>query len=294
MDQLDCHSSLIKLSFPPFEALVSPKNGACLESLKRSIDGAHDELIYVKENSDIEPSKVWSHGGCALLFPFAGRVYWQGSLGSYCFDGNGPYFSSIHGFAYQRQWRLQSYDKHSVKLELKSDATTIENYPWNFSIITTWSLGQGGLRCQNQITNLGCVTHTDLAMPVLMGSHPYFSTNGSKKLKLLSSASKVYLVNDKGLRGDEINAAEPLDLNDRRYHSLILEGEAPICAKLEMDTRSIEVHNDSASHMILWTNKPDAYICLEPWMGEPNAVHKGSGLLRIHKGEQRDWGFTIS
>lgn len=116
-----------------------------------------------------------SGSGIPILFPFPGRIRngqfswcnrtWQLPLS----DGRG---NAIHGFVYDRPWKIHSQSNRSIAGEFHAFGDFPELapcWPADFAIQATYRISGPRLECHYRLTN---PSNTDL--PYGFGIHPYF------------------------------------------------------------------------------------------------------------------------
>jgi aldose 1-epimerase len=79
--------------------------------------------------------------------------------------------NAIHGLVNWSRWRLAEQSAGSVTLEY--DLPAQEGYPWSLLLRTRWSVGAGGLRCEQEVANTG-----DQDAPWGYSVHPYVRLAG--------------------------------------------------------------------------------------------------------------------
>jgi aldose 1-epimerase len=169
-------SQVVEITHQPSAtaARVLVSSGFNLFSWTVADGAARRDLIYAEANfseGDCRPTS----GGNPLMFPFAGRIAkgqftWQGKQYNLPEgDGRG---NALHGFAFNRPWRLveQSDDAVSAEFHLGRDgADALALWPSDFSIRASYRVGDCALDCRVEFANIG-----DKPLPCCFGWHPYF------------------------------------------------------------------------------------------------------------------------
>ncbi|GGK98442.1 aldose 1-epimerase family protein [Mangrovihabitans endophyticus] len=110
-----------------------------------------------------------------ILAPWPNRI----RDGQYTFEGH-PYqlalteperHNALHGLTNWSRWRLAERADDAVTLEFDLPAQV--GYPWPLTLRTRWSVGPGGLRCDQEVTNTG-----DANAPWGYSVHPYLQLPG--------------------------------------------------------------------------------------------------------------------
>jgi len=98
------------------------------------------------------------------LFPFIGRL----TNDSYQFRGQ-VYPMGIHGFAAASEFAVEEQTANKLVLLLKSNETTLRQYPFDFALYITYALQENTLEITYRVEN-----NSDYVMPFGIGGHPGF------------------------------------------------------------------------------------------------------------------------
>ena len=99
-----------------------------------------------------------------MLFPVVG---WTRN-GEVRVEGK-TYPLALHGFARQREFRLVAQQVDRARFELASDTATRRLYPFDFTLIVEYAVGEGSISTVLTVVNAG-----DRPMPYACGLHPGF------------------------------------------------------------------------------------------------------------------------
>jgi aldose 1-epimerase len=123
------------------------------------------------ESGDKRPSG----GGTPLLFPFPGRI----GAARFTFQGRGYHLepgdafgNAIHGFVYNRPWRVADASESRVVGEFQAsidDPSILKRWPADFRIRVAYEVQAQQLVCQIRYENTG-----EGPLPCGFGTHPYF------------------------------------------------------------------------------------------------------------------------
>lgn len=106
-----------------------------------------------------------------MLFPISGQL----TDGSYLWNGH-TYRMKNHGVAKNRPWQVVSVvvseTATSIELAFSSNKYTLEEFPFDFELRQKY------------------INHSDEAMPIYPGFHPYFKST-EKRFNLLADASII-------------------------------------------------------------------------------------------------------
>jgi galactose mutarotase-like enzyme len=285
----------IKSSDSTSVVTIYPNRGGLVSSWKVN----DRELLYLPEDFSMKDSS-WPGGGIPLCFPFAGRVWNNGLLYHYALDGE-DFQMPLHGFAYASSWEVVAPKEDQVKddqvhLRLSDNEASRVLYPFSFSVDLRISLSQG-------LVFDFCITHTPNGdaskhqlLPVALGLHPYFKVLDGSQVHVDLNAYKYFHVTPAGAAGKQcpiedlgprpIAASQPLmkslilsDLREPTAALIINDASGPY--RIEMTSSP----HDIMRHFVVWTNQPDRFYALEPWMSLPDAVHMPSGCRWLKAGE---------
>jgi galactose mutarotase-like enzyme len=191
---------------------------------------------------------------------------------SYTYDG-ATYQLKQHGFARESVWQVVGNTDHSLTIALTANASTLANYPFDFRLQFTYTVGANNLLIEQEITNL-----TDRVMPFSVGFHPYFAMDCKDSINLNISAQKlwnnVHKVEETytgkfDFSLPEIDNALYLDADCRSMTMTSAQGTLTI--KFDENYRVF----------VVWTVQGKNFICLEPWTGGRNAMNTGENLIHL-------------
>lgn len=246
-----------------------------------------------------------------VLFPIVGRV----AEDTYLLNGK-EYSLTQHGFARDNKFDILCQTDTKVWFELRSNAKTLERYPFEFSLKIGYELVDETLEVKWEVTNLGQET-----MPFSIGAHPAFSTKlqaddqfSDYYLHLESSDGvQTYVFDSKtGLIFDEkVEIIEKLKLLPlskelfEEYPTLILEGETAISLKSYHHEREVEMRFDGFPYVGIWSpinqeGRIADFICLEPWYGmadtvsEPQELSNKKGIQLLASGAKFEASYTMT
>ena len=230
-------------------------------------------------------------GGWPFCFPVCGRLERYGEEGHYFYDGQ-AYTLPIHGFAWRLPWQVAEYSDNRIKLTLEDNHETLQVYPFNFTLALDYTIEPGVLLSAQTYTNRG-----DKPMPYYAGFHPYFSTpafNQGKERVMLDFHPVKCLAYNKTLTdlvGERDLYAVPTaitaDINerltqlgaDKTTHLTFPDGDS-----IEMTASGIE-DPDLFPYIQVYTPLEQPFICIEPWMGHPNAMNTVGTVRWLQPGQ---------
>lgn len=227
-----------------------------------------------------------SHGGSAVLIPYAGRI--RG--GSYTFEGEEYRFvrdsgkDSIHGFGKDRRWRILEKRGSSITFGvlLKS-----EGYPGVLDAKIAYSIGPRSFSTSCAVVNGGRKT-----VPLVVGFHPYFLA----KQWNLSATGAVYqyeLANrffPTGKRAPfdfaKVDAGTGLD-DEFRVGGIV---------RLKTERYAIVMKRHNMPYLVVFNGAPaeGRSVSVEPYTGVSDAFNNGIGLTEVRPGESFTCGYEVA
>jgi len=225
--------------------------------------------------------KAYWSGHAPVLFPFVSAI----RNNEVCFEGKRYTIASKHGFARKSEFQLVECTDAKAVFELKSNDTTKEMYPYDFTLIITHEINGSGYSTTYQVKNSGTGD-----MQFCIGGHPGFLVDGSAEDYVLkfeepedldlfytdseSLFSNTYK-NKKRLEGTEF----AIDYTDYDIDAVIARDTRSHKVKLvkKSDGTGIEFDYTGFANLVLWTppKKKAPFFCLEPWNGLPTFAQAG-------------------
>jgi galactose mutarotase-like enzyme len=262
-------------------ATVLPARGGLVASLTLAPGGKAREVLWMPPDFDAGESG-WPGGGVPLCFPFAGRVFHQGQPFQYELDGVVRHMP-IHGFAYGMPWDVVAQGAAAVTMKLGASAATQALYPFAFELVAEVALREAELSLTLTAKNAG----KSGSMPVAMGLHPYFVLPQDGELAH-TAATHVAVTNAGGagkatrLPPGPLPLAAPLSAN-----AILADHAQPRIALVDTaDGRELVVgFSASYRYVVLWRKEGAGFQCVEPWMGLPDAVSTGAGVVWLQPGD---------
>jgi aldose 1-epimerase len=298
--------------------IVDPASGSAAQILvtlgfncfswRPALDHGSRDVLWA-ENGFESGDKRPSASGIPLLFPFPGRI------GGAAFMFNGRRYelqptdglgNAIHGFVYDRPWRVVERTTNCVTGEFQAsvdDRSILERWPADFRIRVSYTVRGPALLSGIQFENTG-----DGPLPCGFGTHAYFRlplVDGSDPEKTLVHvpASRVWLAHQMLPTGEKAPATSELDLatggplNGRRFDSYFtnLEADADGSTRTELidaatGRRVIQTFDKSFSQCVVYTPPHRQAICLEPYTCLPDTYRLRdagfeTGLQMLQPGE---------
>ncbi|MGP8233330.1 MAG: aldose 1-epimerase family protein [Methylovirgula sp.] len=206
-----------------------------------------------------------------LLFPVVG---WTRN-GEVRVEGK-TYPLALHGFARQREFRLVAQQVDRARFELASDTATRRLYPFDFTLIVEYAVGEGSISTVLTVVNAG-----DRPMPYACGLHPGF------RWPFAGGAATDYRLRFAMLENPVIPRIAPGGLIARATRELPLAGAVlPLAPSLfendalcflnaaspslrfeAPDGAVIAIEGEDFPHWGVWCRPGNGYLCIEQWTG---------------------------
>ena len=270
------------------------------EILRLTVDNHGAEiksLIRIDDNKELmwqADSKYWGRTA-PVLFPLVGNYYQKKSI----YNGK-TYEMGQHGFARDMDFSLVKSDEESLVFELKSDATSLEKYPFDFVLSISYTLIENQLKVRWQVKNPNSTT-----MYFSIGGHPAFNCDlDTYTLRfenmfnpVLEIKSKVIADDGTGCLSDNVDVYKldngKLNLSDELFSkdALIIEDNQADAVTLvdEVGEDVLTVIMDCPLFGV-WSpvGKHAPFLCIEPWYGRCDRVGFNQQL------EEREYGNELA
>ncbi|URC11182.1 aldose 1-epimerase family protein [Flavobacterium sp. B183] len=275
-------------------------NSAISVSIKHS--GA--ELFSLKDNQNKEyiwegnPDFWGKHS--PVLFPIVGTL----KNNTYTIDEK-AYQLPRHGFARDMNFELIEKTENTAIFSLKSNAETLEKYPFEFELQLIYSVENTTLNIEYKVINTG-----KSKMPFSIGAHPAIALPGDFKNYAFQfekqEVLKYYLLeNDLISNQTETlkneNGLIPFDYQLFENDALIFKTlESKSLTLLQNSKPYVKVDFEDFPSLGIWTKPQAPFICIEPWLGySDTAENSGNlfekeGVLVLESNQNFNSKFSIS
>jgi galactose mutarotase-like enzyme len=221
-------------------------------------------------------------GGWPFLFPVCGRLEREGEADTYR-EGNALYRMPIHGFGPRATWTvLDTGRPDELVLQLFDTDTTRARFPYSFEVSLRYRVENGALSCR-----LTCRNLSPRPLPWYAGFHPYFLTpppgQGKEDVRLQFQPVRRLRYNERltGIVGEGPLPAMPLRIGDPGVNETLYELGAEREVRLLFPDGMV-VHLATGGtdnpglfpYLQLYTLPDEPFVCVEPWMGTPNALNR--------------------
>ncbi len=258
------------------------KGGICTSIVMPGKQGPRELLFHYPHLLDIQSKEL--PGALFFCFPICGRLERQGIINTYYYNGK-IFELPIHGFARSKPWTVADTGENFIKLLLRDDEETRQNYPFHFTIELHYEIAHRRIFCRQTYTN-----HGDKPMPYYGGFHPYFLTpeDARKKEVILNySPTRRFRYNPQlsDLVGEQPLFNLPSSVANPEIHEQLTEIgedklihlEYPGGDLIQMAAEGIE-DKDLFPYVQLFSPQNMPFVCVEPWMGFPNAMNTMHGV----------------
>jgi galactose mutarotase-like enzyme len=269
----------------PYLSVKISLHGAELQSIKNKRD--HYEYLW-QGNSD-----YWSRRA-PVLFPIVGKL----KDDTYYINGK-AYYMSQHGFARDQVFSLYEATDNSLSFQLKENIETLKSYPYNFSLIITYTLIDKSLHVTYQVKNT-----SQESMPFSIGGHPAFNMKKDSYLRFDKSSLESYQVTAGGIDKDPITIL--LDQGKLYLEPSTFDKDALIFKDLNVvelvdQNHSVTLSCDGFPYLGIWSKPLGApFVCLEPWYGLGDLVNHDQdifnkeGIILLEQGKAFNCKYTIN
>ncbi|GGQ69478.1 aldose 1-epimerase family protein [Couchioplanes azureus] len=260
------------------------------------------------------PDEISPASAGQVLAPWPNRI----RDGRYTFQGTTYHLpltepgthNAIHGLVNWARWRLAERAPDAVTLEF--DLPAQAGYPWSLTLRTRWSVGAGGLRCDQEVTNTG-----DADAPWGFSVHPYLRVPGVAvddtvlrvpgRMKLLTDA-RMLPIGAVKVAGGEFDFTEPRRVGtaelDTTWGDLIADadGGSSVTIAAPDGGRSVTVWGDDSFKWwqvftgdTLSGERFRRSLAIEPMTCPPDAFRSGRDLVVLAPGEawRASWGIRV-
>ena len=244
--------------------------------------GAYVKSLKLSGSEILKPSEdgEQTHGGMAILLPFANRVrnakyLWEGEE-YYLPQNNGDH--SIHGFTRDMKWDLKKAAENKVVGTLDM---TNSGYPVDLRLKVTFLISAHAFTTSIEAINMGKVT-----APFVAGMHPYFNFNGSWHLESFQNLLRLNYESEYFPDGS-LTPVKPKCLNSETgitFDNTYITNSIPT---LVAGDRKIRIETSNMPYLVLYNGKYAGKISVaaEPMSGAPDAYNNGIGLATIQPGD---------
>jgi len=213
------------------------------------------------------------------------------------------------GFARRSGFKVMSGDEKSCRLTLRSGASTLQHYPFDFELEVAYRIEGSRLRIEATVLNTG-----QRVMPASFGFHPAFrwplpygGPRDAHEIRFEQAETEPLRPLVNGLLGP-VASQSPVDgtilrLWDDLFNEDALVFELLASRAVEYGApgrRLIKVAFPDMPHLGIWTKLDADFICIEPWQGFASPVEldgelaEKPGVVPVDPGIARRFSMEIS
>ncbi len=245
--------------------------------------GAYVKSLVLDGLEILKPSEdgVQTHGGMAIMLPYAGRVrnamyVWEGK--QYLLPKNSGEHS-IHGLTRELDWAAEKAGENKGIFTIKLSTS---NYPTELFLKLDFEINSSSFSIHIEAENKGSVNG-----PFMAGMHPYFRFKDSWAIE--SKQNLLRLNFESGFFPDgTITAIKPKALSSKGgmpFDNTYVTNSTPV---LFAGDRRIVLENNNMPYLVLYNGQfaCKESIAAEPMSAAPDAFNNGIGLVSIPPGEK--------
>lgn len=272
--------------------------------------GAELQSIYCKDD---QLEYLWSGDPAfwgkksPVLFPIVGGL----KNNTYKHKGT-SYQLSRHGFAREMEFTLSAKTKDSISFTLNANKQTLEQYPFLFRFVITYSIHKNILSCNYQVTNIDIKP-----MFFSVGAHPAFKVPLVKETAFEDyhlQFDSMETAHQWPLSPEGLIQTAPIPFFDNTDRIDLIKdlfyGDALVFKQLKSNNISLlnsknkhgfKFEYDHFPYMGIWSAKNADFVCIEPWCGIADSVdatgelNQKEGINVLTPGElmSRTWSVEL-
>lgn len=246
-----------------------------------SARGAYVKSLIMGGKEILKPSEDGeeTHGGMAILLPYANRVrnaryLWEGKEYNLP-KNNGEH--SIHGITRELEWNLGKMRKNKGMCTLNLSSSS---YPTDLFLKVIFEISRTAFKTSIEAENKGPRT-----APFMAGMHPYFNFTDSWTIESLQNLLRLNY--ESGYFPDgSMTPVKPMTLSSTSgisFDNTYLTNSTPTLAGGD---RKIRIETTNMPYLVLYNGKYAGKISVaaEPMSAAPDSYNNGLGLVSIPPG----------
>ena len=220
-------------------------------------------------------------GGNPILFPFAGQT----AEDIYQVGGKN-YYMPFHGLVKEAAFGVGEVCLGKAVMWVESNAVTYkENYPFHWRLEICYELFDKQIRCTAKVIN-----YSDKRLFHSFGWHPFFVASKKEEFALTVNMAK-YIDWETGKSYQSPKIVDCTKGSDLVFTERT-EGELKI--RNEADGYEALIETPKAYKALVICSTFDKRVCVEPWIGPPDAAHQEEYLEYVDVGDIGEYPMTIS
>lgn len=217
-----------------------------------------------------QAGEIWPRHA-PILFPIIGSLIDQ----EYIIDGK-VFPLKHHGFARDIDFEMLHQSEHSICLVLQQNESTKAHYPFDFTLLITYTLDKNVLKQTFRVIN-----NAEDDLLVSFGGHPafnadpiedfevYFEDDAFKSCNLLEGP---YI----SLNKESVVQNNILDITKDTFSrdALVFEGlkSKHVVLRNAKSNYKVKVNISDFPYLGIWAKPGAPYVCIEPWEGLADLV----------------------
>jgi aldose 1-epimerase len=259
-------------------AQISPK-GAYISQV--SLAGS--EIL--KESED----KIQTHGGCAILIPYSGRVrngVYYFEKNKYQLPINDNFGNSIHGFAKERMFEVDNLKTSTIKLSTVIDEPS---YPSKLRISADYTVDKGSFRVKLIVSNIGFSN-----APLIVGAHPYFIYDRDWEISFSESLSR-FDMEDSLFPSNTARSAKTSYKNEPKAFGRFKYYIGGGTIKFFNGKQTLVIKRRNMQYLTIYVGEftRNRSVAIEPQSGLPDAFNNKIGLKVIRPQNKMEFSFQF-
>lgn len=259
--------------------------------MKVDLKGGGLKELVIQDEEILKPSTdfINTHGGMAILAPFANRI----RKGKYTFldrsyqlkvnsEGN-----AIHGFARDSSFNVTKRNESMCRIQ--TDLTG-PGYPWTVRLSINYTLYGNGFKCSTSAQNLS----SDPA-PFQIGFHPYFTFHD---YWILASDKPGALLNykDQYFPDGTANILDPFQISSIDQNALDNTFLTSGGVLFTSGKSRITIDREGLDYLVLYNGiySGGVSVAIEPMSAPPDAFNNGMGLVILMPNTVYKTSFRVS
>lgn len=254
-------------------------------------EGSYLKTLFIGGVEILKPSADGkeTHGGSAVLIPFANRVR------NHVFTFEGKQYTlpadsgnhSIHGLVRHVKWDILEKEEDSISLGY---TITSPDFPSRLHSVVRYRLDNESFTTRFEIENTGKGN-----APLMVGTHPYFLTYGDWDITADDPVKKLEYADKYFPTGQ---------MTDFATHELS-SGSGKVFDNCFFGGGNLHLHNGKVHIMMERKNMPyfQVYngeyaegksVAIEPMTGAPDSFNNGMGLIVLEPGDSFTCSYTVT
>lgn len=247
------------------------------------------------------PAKI--RGGNPVLFPFVGRTFADGVIGSWKSPEGDVRPMQQHGYARAGAFRLAAIDEEGFTARFMPCEACQAAYPYQYEFDVVYRFSELSIQVDFRLKNEG-----DKQIPWAAGHHFYFALPwhaglGREHYRIHIPAKKAFYHGADGRLEPIRPFLDKAPFNDPaivdRLHTKLTQNRVTFGPDNGEESIGISWGETTVPQpwntLVTWTEGEDSpFYCVEPWMGPPNSPTHQKGLHYVEPGKSETFSTEIT